>query len=86
MKNGQRVIGITLLGMIILAGCMLASVAYGSNLIPIGLVLQARRAAGLRSHHHGSLLDQLLDLREQFGTHRFELRKHWAYQVLSCRL
>ena len=31
MKNGQRVIGITLLGMIILAGCMLASVAYGSN-------------------------------------------------------
>ena len=41
MKNGQRVIGITLLGMIILAGCMLASVAYGSNLIPIGQVLQA---------------------------------------------
>ena len=41
MKNGQRVIGITLLGMIILAGCMLASIAYGSNLIPIGQVLQA---------------------------------------------
>ena len=41
MKNGQRVIGITLLGMIILAGCMLASVAYGSNLIPIGQILQA---------------------------------------------
>ena len=41
MKNGQRVIGITLLGMIILAGCMLASVAYGSNLIHIGQVLQA---------------------------------------------
>ena len=29
------------LGVIILAGCMLASVAYGSNLIPIGQVLQA---------------------------------------------
>ena len=41
MKHGQRVIGITLLGVIILAGCMLASVAYGSNLIPIGQVLQA---------------------------------------------
>lgn len=29
------------LGVTILAGCMLASVAYGSNLIPIGQVLQA---------------------------------------------
>lgn len=78
MKNGQRVIGITLLGMIILAGCMLASVAYGSNLIPIGQVLQA-----LQNPDSGTFEASVVWARIPRAYWR---EPHWAYQVLSCRL
>ena len=80
MKNGQRVIGITLLGMIILAGCMLASVAYGSNLIPIGQVLQA-----LQNPDSGTFEASVVWARIP-RTVAYWREPHWAYQVLSCRL
>ena len=82
MKNGQRVIGITLLGMIILAGCMLASVAYGSNLIPIGQVLQALQnpdSGTFEASVVWALVFRALCL-------AYWREPHWAYQVLSCRL
>ena len=79
MKNGQRVIGITLLGMIILAGCMLASVAYGSNLIPIGQVLQALQNPDSGTFEASVVWARALCL-------EYWREPHWAYQVLSCRL